>query len=86
MRRNKGGWQMIGEPIDSSFLGSLRDGDAMVEDGKVFELKKLGGTAEKDFEDDIEALMRAAGWVTYTTNAQAQADYDRNGNPGPKRS
>ncbi|MBQ9042404.1 MAG: hypothetical protein IJ111_06275, partial [Eggerthellaceae bacterium] len=34
-------------------------------------------TAEKNFEDDVEAILGHAGWKTYDSNVSAQADYDR---------
>ena len=34
-------------------------------------------TTERNFEDDVESLMAAAGWTTFDSNTAAQADYDR---------
>lgn len=34
-------------------------------------------TAEKNYEDDVEAILGLAGWRTFDNNAAAQADYDR---------
>ena len=34
-------------------------------------------TTERDFEDDVERLMRDAGWRTFRTNAEGQRDYDK---------
>ena len=34
-------------------------------------------TTERNFEDDIERMLGEAGWRTFPTNAEAQADYDR---------
>lgn len=33
-------------------------------------------TTEKNFEDDVEAFLRDAGWQTFPSNAQAGSDYD----------
>lgn len=68
---------MIGEPIDSSIVDALEDGDVLVEGDKLYEVKKLGKTTERNFEDDVESFMREAGWRTFATPAEAQADYDR---------
>lgn len=34
-------------------------------------------TSEKNFEDDVEAILGRVGWRTFASNADAQADYDR---------
>lgn len=34
-------------------------------------------TTERNFEDDVERMLGAAGWHTFASNAEAQADYDR---------
>ena len=39
--------------------------------------KQAHKTTEKVFEDDVEALMRKAGWRTFASNSEAQGDYDR---------
>lgn len=38
---------------------------------------KLPKTSEKNFEDDVEAILGLGGWRTFTSNAEAQVDYDR---------
>ena len=39
--------------------------------------KSSAKTSEKVFEDDVEAMLGLAGWRTFASNAEAQADYDR---------
>ena len=34
-------------------------------------------TSEKNFEDDVESILGLAGWRTFASNVDAQADYDR---------
>lgn len=34
-------------------------------------------TTERNFEDDVEAMLGAAGWRTFGSFAESQADYDR---------
>jgi len=68
---------MIGEPIDSKIVDALEDGDVMVDGDKFYEYKKLDKTTEKNFENNVEAFMGEAGWTTFATPAEAQADYDR---------
>ena len=41
------------------------------------EYRSTPKTSERNFEDDVEAIMRLAGWGTFTSNTGAQADYDR---------
>lgn len=38
---------------------------------------KMPKTSEKNFEDDVEAILGLGGWRTFASNAEAQADYDR---------
>ena len=39
--------------------------------------KSSAKTTEKNFEDDVEAMLGLAGWRTFDSNSEAQADYDR---------
>ncbi len=50
--------------------------ETIEEDGNAF-YKVVGMTTERNFEDDVESLMAAAGWTTFDSNTAAQADYDR---------
>lgn len=52
---------MVGEPIDGKIVDALEDGDVMLEDDVLYEFKKLPKTTEKNFENDVESLMREAG-------------------------
>lgn len=38
---------------------------------------KMPKTSEKNFEDDVEAILGLGDWHTFASNAEAQADYDR---------
>lgn len=38
---------------------------------------KMPKTSEKNFEGDVEAILGLGGWLTFASNAEAQADYDR---------
>lgn len=38
---------------------------------------KMPKTSEKNFEGDVEAILGLGGWLTFVSNAEAQADYDR---------
>ena len=59
-----------------------QDGDALIDlenpsDEKVYQHRSLSTTTEKNFEDDVERMMHDVGWRTFSTNAKAQEDYDR---------
>ena len=42
---------------------------------------KMPKTSEKNFEGDVEAILGLGGWLTFASNAEAQADYDRKAAP-----
>ena len=66
------------EKIDNAIVDALQDGDFMITPEGMYEYKSIGGnTTEKNFENDVERMMRDAGWRTFPSNADAQADYDR---------
>lgn len=67
------------EKIDNSIADALQDGDFMITPEGMYEYRSIGGnTTEKNFENDVERMMRDASWRTFPSNADAQADYDRN--------
>ena len=78
--------EKIDLPLDAD---EIRDGDGFVEGDSVFTAKKIGGTSEGDFEDDVESYLGGVGWKTFEREraaaeaagepkwAVAQQDYDR---------
>lgn len=68
---------MVGEPVDSSLIDALEDGDAMVDGEEVFEFRRIGKATERSFENDEVCMLGEAGWTTFASNAEAQAAYDR---------
>lgn len=66
------------EKIDSEVVDSLQDGDAMFTPNGVYEYRPVSSTTEKNFENDVARMMHDAGWKTFSSNTEAQADYDRN--------
>ncbi len=73
-------------PLDAD---EIRDGDGFVDGDRVYVARRIGGTAERDFEDDVELALDKAGWKTFIAEraqaekhgepkwAVAQKDYDR---------
>ena len=48
------------------------------EEGVKIEYRSSGPTtSERNFEDDVEAMLGSVGWRTFASNTEAQADYDR---------
>lgn len=78
--------EKIDIPLDAT---EVRDGDGFVSGNEVFVARKVGGTSEGDFEDDVEAYLGKAGWKTFEVERVAakvsdqskwnvaQRDYDR---------
>lgn len=78
--------EKIDIPLDAD---EIRDGDGFVDGKDVFVARKVGGTSEGDFEDDVEFYLGNVGWKTFvqeraTAEASeqpkwlvAQQDYDR---------
>lgn len=78
--------EKINLPLEAD---EIRDGDGFVKGEEVFVAKKVGGTSEGDFEDDVEAYLGKVGWKTFEKEraaaeaaneprwAVAQQDYDR---------
>lgn len=76
----------INIPLDAD---QIETGDGFVDGENVYVAEKIGGTGERDFEDDIEALLGKAGWKTFVKERReaelngeskwlvAQKDYDR---------
>lgn len=76
----------INIPLDAD---QIETGDGFVDGENVYVAEKIGGTGERDFEDDVEALLRKAGWKTFVKERReaelngeskwlvAQKDYDR---------
>lgn len=65
------------EKIDSEVVDFLQDGDGMVTPDGVFEYRLVSDTTEKNFENDVERMMHDAGWKIFSSNVEAQTDYDR---------
>ena len=73
-------------PLDAD---QVKTGDGFVDGEDVYIAKKVGGTGESDFEDDVEALLERAGWKTFVKERHdaelesepkwlvSQKDYDR---------
>lgn len=58
----------------------MGESDRRMDFGKrpfAVEYSSHGKTTERNFEDDVERMLGVAGWRTFATNAEAQADYDR---------
>lgn len=78
--------EKIDLPLDAD---EIHDGDGFMEGETVFVAKKVGGTSEGDFEDDVESYLGKVGWRTFEREraaaeaagqpkwAVAQLDYDR---------
>ena len=65
------------EKIDPAIADTLQDGDILVTPDAMYEYKQVGKTTELIFENDVAAFMHEAGWRTFSSNAESQADYDR---------
>lgn len=73
-------------PLDAD---ALRDDDGFVDGNDVLAARKVGGTSEGDFEDDVESYLGKAGWKTFEKEravaeasgqskwSVAQRDYNR---------
>lgn len=78
--------EKIDLPLDAD---EIHDGDGFMEGETVFVARKVGGTSEGDFEDDVESYLGKVGWRTFEREraaaeaagqpkwAVAQLDYDR---------
>lgn len=65
------------EKINPAVANTLQDGDVLITPDAMYEYKQVGKTTELIFENDVAAFMREAGWRTFASNAEGQADYDR---------
>ena len=54
--------EKIDLPLDAD---EVKDGNAFVQGEDVYIAKKVGGTSEGDFEDDVESHLGKVGWKTF---------------------
>lgn len=67
--------EKIDIPLDAD---EIRDGDGFVDGKDVFVARKVGGTSEGDFEDDVEFYLGNVGWKTFV---QERATAEASGQP-----
>ena len=70
------------EEMDEGFqvrdiTGELEDSGISLADDSGLQLRYVSKTSERNFEDDVEAIMGSVGWTTFASPAEGQKDYDR---------